>query len=64
MGWFNVFGLIFVAVILVPNLIFAVKCKDGFEKKWHNSFVEAVEQIGRFRIHAFQHSGHLVRLVV
>ena len=48
MGWLNPFGLVFMAAILVPNLIFAVKCKDGFANKWHNSFVEAVEQIGRF----------------
>lgn len=30
MEWFNLFGLIFVAVILIPNIIFAAKCKDGF----------------------------------
>lgn len=33
MNWFNLFGLIFVAVIMIPNIIFAVKCKDGFENK-------------------------------
>ena len=35
-------------VILVPNVIFAMKCKDGFENKWHNKLVEVMEQIGRF----------------
>ena len=53
MGWINPFGLIFMAVILIPNIIFAVKCKDGFENKWHNSCVEAVEQIGRFGCFGF-----------
>lgn len=53
MSWLNPFGLVFMAAILVPNLIFAVKCKDGFENKWHNSFVEAVEQIGRFGCFGF-----------
>ena len=53
MSWFNPFGLIFMAVILIPNIIFAVKCKDGFENKRHNSFVEAVEQIGRFGCFGF-----------
>ena len=33
MNWFNLFGLIFVAVIMIPNIIFAVKCKDGFENR-------------------------------
>ena len=44
----NIFGLIFVAVIMIPNMIFAMKCKDGFENKWNNQSVEMVEQIGRF----------------
>ena len=43
--WFNVYGLIFVAVILIPNVIFAMKCKDGFVNKWNNKLVETVEQI-------------------
>ena len=48
MSWFNFYGLIFVAVIMIPNIIFAMKCKDGFENKWQNRFVEIIEQIGRF----------------
>ena len=48
MEWCNVFGLIFMAVILIPNILFAVKCKDGFENKWKNRTVETVEQIGCF----------------
>lgn len=48
MEWFNVFGLIFIAVILIPNIVFAVKHKDGFENKWKNRYVELLEQIGRF----------------
>ena len=27
MEWFNVFGLIFIAVIMIPNVVFAIKCK-------------------------------------
>ena len=53
MEWFNVFGLIFLAVILIPNILFAVKCKDGFENKWKNRTVETVEQIGRFGCFGF-----------
>ena len=46
--YFNVFGLLFVIVILIPNIVFAVKCKDGFENHYHNKLVELLEQIGRF----------------
>lgn len=34
MKWFNLYGLIFIIVIMVPNIIFAAKCKDGFENKY------------------------------
>lgn len=53
MEWCNVFGLIFMAVILIPNILFAVKCKDGFENKGKNRTVETVEQIGRFGCFGF-----------
>ena len=53
MEWLNVFGLVFMAVILIPNVIFAVTCKDGFENKWKNRTVETVEQIGRFGCFGF-----------
>lgn len=53
MEWCNVFGLIFMAVILIPNILFAVKCKDGFENKWKNRTVETLEQIGRFGCFGF-----------
>lgn len=53
MNWLNVFGLIMVAVIMIPNILFAMKCKDGFENKWNNRFVETLEQIGRFGCFGF-----------
>lgn len=53
MNWFNVYGLIFVAVIMIPNIIFAVKCKDGFDNKWKNKVVEILEQAGRFGCFGF-----------
>lgn len=53
MEWINVFGLAFITVIMIPNIIFAVKCKDGFENKWKIRWVEAVEQIGRFGCFGF-----------
>ena len=48
MEWINVFGAVFIVVIMVPNIIYALKCRDGFENKWNNKGVEIVEQIGRF----------------
>ena len=53
MGWLNIFGLCIASVILIPNIVFAMKCKDGFENKWHNKYVEIAEQIGRFGCFAF-----------
>ena len=53
MEWFNIFGLIFITVIMIPNIVFAMKCKDGFENKWKNRWVEAIEQIGRFGCFGF-----------
>mgnify|MGYP004552145305 FL=1 len=53
MEWLNVFGLIMVAVIMIPNILFAMKCKDGFVNKWDNKFMETVEQIGRFGCFGF-----------
>lgn len=53
MEWLNVFGLVMVAVIVIPNILFAMKCKDGFVNKWNNKSVETVEQIGRFGCFGF-----------
>ncbi len=48
MGWFNYYGLAIIAVIMIPNIIFSIKCKDGFENLYNNKAVETMEQIGRF----------------
>lgn len=48
MNWINIYGLVMIAVIMIPNIVFAARCKDGFENLWHNRFVEITEQIGRF----------------
>ena len=46
MEWLNPFGLVFMAVILIPNIVFALKCKDGFANKWENKTVQIIEQVG------------------
>ncbi|MEE0059453.1 MAG: hypothetical protein UE295_01360 [Acutalibacteraceae bacterium] len=48
MEWLNLFGMFFVLIIMVPNIIFAIKCKDKFENKFKNKIVELLEQIGRY----------------
>ena len=53
MGWFNLFGLIIIVVIMIPNTIFAIKCKEGFDNKWSNKTVEIIEQAGRFGCFVF-----------
>ena len=53
MEWINPFGLVFMAVILIPNIVFALKCKDGFANKWENKTVQIIEQVGRFGCFGF-----------
>ena len=53
MEWFNVFGLIFMAVIMIPKIIFSIKCKDGFAHKWNNKYLEVIEQVDRFGCFGF-----------
>ena len=53
MDWFNIFGLIFIVIIMIPNIIYAIKCKEGFINKWSNKTIELLEQIGRFGCFGF-----------
>ena len=48
MNWFNIYGLIFIVIIMIPNIVFVLKCKEGFVNKYNNKFIELFEQIGRF----------------
>lgn len=43
----NTYGLIIMAIVMIPNVIFAIKEKN-FESKYYNKAVEIIEQIGRF----------------
>ena len=53
MEWLNMFGLIFIVIIMIPNILYAIKCKEGFENKFHNKTIELLEQIGRFGCFGF-----------
>ena len=46
MDWFNYHGLAIVIILLIPNIVFAIKNKNGSNYK--NKLVEVIEQIGRF----------------
>ncbi len=53
MEWFNVFGFLFISAIMIPNIVFAIRCKDDFANKWSNKAIEIMEQIGRFGCFGF-----------
>ena len=47
MGWFNYYGLIVMAIVMIPNIVYAVKVKN-FANAYENKTVEILEQIGRY----------------
>ena len=51
MNWFNPFGLIFVAVIMIPNIIFAVKCKNRKSRKFHDREISGIVFIPIRQVH-------------
>ena len=46
-GWINVFGACFVILMLIPNIVYALRNK-GEKNLRLNRFMNAVEQIGRY----------------
>ena len=53
MSWFNYYGLIAVAIILIPNIISAIVDKSTFENRDINRVILILEQIGRYGCIAF-----------
>ena len=53
MSWFNYYGLIAVAIIMIPNIICAVVDKSTFENKCSNKAIITLEQIGRYGCMSF-----------
>ena len=47
MEWLNFYGLIFLILIMLPNIVFAATHKAGFENSYRNKYAEIFEQIGR-----------------
>ncbi len=46
-GWINVFGAVIVILMMVPNIIYAIRNKDE-KNKCMNRFMNMIEQIGRY----------------
>lgn len=46
-GWINVIGIIIVAVMLIPNILYSVKNKKS-QNRYKNKIVNILEQIGRY----------------
>ena len=42
MGWFNYYGLIVMAIVMIPNIVYAVKVKN-FANAYNNNTVEILE---------------------
>lgn len=47
MNWLNISGLIFVVLLLIPNIIYAIKMKNQ-KNQCSNKFMNVTEQIGRY----------------
>ena len=43
MSWFNYYGLIIMAIIMIPNIVYAVKQKDGMALESHNKMIIIAE---------------------
>ena len=48
MNWFNYYGLVFMVIIMIPNIIYAIKHKSVVVSKYTNKFVEILEQVSRY----------------
>lgn len=46
-GWINIFGAIIVAVMLIPNMVYAVRNKDE-RNLCTNKGMNLIEQVGRY----------------
>ena len=48
MGWFNYYGLAIMAIIMIPNIVYAAKNKGAVTSAYQNKAAEIFEQIGRY----------------
>ena len=48
MSWFNYYGLAIMAIIMIPNIIYAIKHKGDVLNINHSKAIAVLEQIGRY----------------
>ena len=53
MSWFNYYGLAIMAIVMIPNIAYAVKHKSDSTNTYNNKAAEILEQIGRYGCMAF-----------
>lgn len=53
MNWFNYYGLIIMILIMIPNIVYAVKHKNDGGEAYQNKAAIAAEQIGRYGCFVF-----------
>ena len=58
-GWINLFGAVIVILMLIPNIVYAVKNKSE-QNLCTNRFMNVIEQLGRYAC-IFLMSGLLLR---
>ena len=46
-GWINIFGAVFVILMLIPNIVYAINNKGG-KNLCTNRVMNLIEQIGRY----------------
>jgi len=49
----NVFGLVFVVILMIPNILFFIRCREDFKNSFRNKRLELLEQVGRFGCFGF-----------
>lgn len=47
MGWFNLYGLVIIIIMMMPSIIYAFKIRDGFKNNYKNKVLEEFENTGR-----------------
>ena len=53
MSWFNYYGLIFIVLIMLPNIVYSIKNRNSAPNNYTNKIAEIFEQIGRYACMAF-----------
>ncbi len=53
MNWFNYYGLIIMVLIMVPNIVYAIKHKNDNCESYNNKLTILFEQIGRYGCFVF-----------